>query len=275
MKYYLYNALSNNKKMPEIVSNFVEDDNKKLLDLTSISYRDFFASLNPEDEVVFIGGDGTLNYFINAVPFEELKNNVYYIGAGSGNDFLRDIEFPVGEEVLINPYLNNLPTVYVKDIVSKFINGVGYGIDGYCCEVGDALRAKSDKPINYSSIAIKGILFHFKPRNVTVIVDGKEYTHDHVWLAPTMKGRYYGGGLKIAPDQDRNSDTVSVVVYRTKSRLNSLITFAGVSEGKHVKKTKMVKIYTGKEIEVRFDQPTALQIDGETVLGVESYKVKA
>ena len=37
----------------------------------------------------------------------------------------------------------------------------------------------------------------------------------------------------------------------------------------------MVKIYTGKEIEVQFDQPTALQIDGETVLGVESYLVKA
>ena len=33
--------------------------------------------------------------------------------------------------------------------------------------------------------------------------------------------------------------------------------------------------YTGKEIEVQFDQPTALQIDGETVLGVESYRVKA
>ena len=89
--------------------------------------------LNAEDEVVLIGGDGTINYFINQVPYESIKNNVYYYAAGSGNDFLRDINGKVGEEVLLNPYLKNLPTVYVKDVVSKFINGIGYGLDGYCC----------------------------------------------------------------------------------------------------------------------------------------------
>ena len=44
----------------------------------------------------------------------------------------------------------------------RFINGIGFGIDGYCCEVGDQLKAKSDKPVNYASIAIKGLLFHYK-----------------------------------------------------------------------------------------------------------------
>ena len=37
----------------------------------------------------------------------------------------------------------------------------------------------------------------------------------------------------------------------------------------------MVKVFTGKEITVKFDRPCALQIDGETVLGVTEYKVKA
>ena len=39
--------------------------------------------------------------------------------------------------------------------------------------------------------------------------------------------------------------------------------------------SKMVEILTGKEIKVEFDQPTALQIDGETVLGVTEYTAKA
>ena len=40
--------------------------------------------------------------------------------------------------------------------------GIGFGIDGYCCEVGDRLKAESKEKINYSSIAVNGILFHFK-----------------------------------------------------------------------------------------------------------------
>ena len=40
--------------------------------------------------------------------------------------------------------------------------------------------------------------------------------------------------------------------------------------------TKSMLIYsTQKEVEVEFDRPTPLQIDGETILGVTSYKVKA
>lgn len=271
----MYNGLSNNKIKPEIVENFEENESQKLIDAGLVNYPEFFGNLNAEDEVVLIGGDGTINYFINQVPYESIKNNVYYYAAGSGNDFLRDIDGKVGEEVLLNPYLKNLPTVYVKDVVSKFINGIGYGLDGYCCEVGDKLKLQSDKPINYTSIAIKGLLFNFKPKNATVIVDGKKYEHHYVWLVPTMKGRFYGGGLMIAPNQDRLSDEVSVVVYQSKSRISSLMTFRYVPTGQHIKKEKMVKIYTGKEIEVQFDQPTALQIDGETVLGVESYLVKA
>lgn len=37
----------------------------------------------------------------------------------------------------------------------------------------------------------------------------------------------------------------------------------------------MVSVFTGHEITVTFDRPTALQIDGETVSGVYKYRVTA
>jgi hypothetical protein len=37
----------------------------------------------------------------------------------------------------------------------------------------------------------------------------------------------------------------------------------------------MVDIYEGKEITVKFDHPCALQIDGETILGVTEYTVRS
>ena len=38
---------------------------------------------------------------------------------------------------------------------------------------------------------------------------------------------------------------------------------------------KAVEVKTGKVIQVKFDRPTALQIDGETVTGVTEYRVTA
>ena len=155
-------------------------------------------------------------------------------------------------------------------------NGIGYGIDGYCCEEGDKQKAKSDKPVDYTAIAIKGLLFHFKPTNAKITVDGVTKEYKKVWIAPTMKGRYYGGGMMVTPNQDRLSEEgkVSSAVLYGSSALKTLIVFPSIFKGEHVKHTEMVEIRGGHEITVEFDRPTALQIDGETVLGVTSYTVK-
>ncbi len=278
MKYILFNSQTKNQKKDETVKRFQNAGENDLVvkDVLELNYSEFFKSLQSEDVVYLVGGDGTVNYLANAMDCNTIKNDIYLIPSGTGNDLFNDMKKGDQEELLLNPYLKNLPTVEVNGVKKKFINGVGFGIDGYCCEKGDELRAKQDKPVNYTSIAIKGLLFHFKPVNATIKVDGKEYQYKHVWLAPTMKGRFYGGGMMIAPNQDRLEEgVVTNVVYISKSKLKALMVFPSIFKGEHVKKEKMVKIVKGKEIEVIFDRPTSLQIDGETYLNVLSYKVQA
>ena len=139
------------------------------------------------------------------------------------------------------------------------------------------MALKSDKPINYSSIAIKGLLFHFHPTNATITVDGKTKKYQKVWLAPTMNGRYYGGGMKIAPDQDRlNSERcVTCVVLHNAGKIRTLTAFPKIFTGEHVKYTKILDFICGHEVKVEFDRPTALQIDGETIRNVTEYTVKS
>lgn len=270
MKYYLYNPLANNGIKPDFL------EHTDYIDVTGLDYQKFFDSLSAEDEVVFVGGDGTLNYFVNAVDTDSIKNNVYLRPSGTGNDFMNDLNEHTGREVLLNDYIKKLPTVYVNGIERKFINGIGYGIDGYCCEVADKIRESgSAARINYTIIAIKGLLFHFRKRNATLTVDGKSYSFKNVWLAPTMKGRFYGGGVMVSPYQDRTCGTLSAVIYSCPSRLKSLVIFPSSFKGEHVKHKEMVSIFHGREFEVSFDEPCALQIDGDTVLNVSSYKVKA
>ena len=270
MKYYLYNPKANNGIRPDFPNG------AEIIEVIGLDFPTFFDHIKPEDEVVLAGGDGTLNFFINAMDGKEIKNNVYLLGAGTGNDFLNDInEKEKGKEVLINKYLTNLPTVHIKGKSYKFINGVGYGIDGYCCEEADRIKKiKPNKKISYTSIAIKGLLYKFKPRHVDVEMDGKKYSYDNVWLTPVMKGRFYGGGMMIAPNQDRMSDTLTIIIYHCKSKMKTLAAFPSLFKGEHIKKVKLIEVLTGKKCHVRFDVPCAAQIDGETVLEVQEYEAE-
>ena len=281
MHYILYNTLSGNKKGLEsarlLVGNIVPE-NATLIDVVSITnYSDFWKNVDIEnDTVILSGGDGTLNRFINANKELRLPQNLFYYPSGSGNDFKNDVANDTNELIPLHKYIDDLPTVTINGKTSYFVNGIGYGLDGYCCEVGDKLRAESNKPVDYTGIAIKGILFHFQSANAKITVDGVTKEYKRVWIAPTMKGRFYGGGMMVAPTQDRfdPEGKVSVGVFHNASKLKILTILPSVFEGKHVKHTKQFEIHKGHEITVEFDRPTPLQIDGETVLDVTSYTVK-
>lgn len=282
MKYVIfYNPLSHSgtgKEKAENITALPQSAEKVFLDATKNNYSDVISTLAPDDKVVICGGDGTLNRFINTVDTDNPGIEVLYYPTGSGNDFYFDVTGnKSGDPIVINKYLKDLPVVTVNGKDYKFLNGIGYGIDGYCCEVGDAQREKSTKPVNYTSIAIKGLLFHYKTTSATITVDGKTRTYKNVWLAPTMNGRCYGGGMIPTPDQDRlNKDgTLSVMVYYCKSKLKALMVFPKIFKGEHVKHTEMIEIFKGKNITVTFDKPTALQIDGETIKGVTTCTMKS
>lgn len=279
--YILYNPLACSgacKKDAEALES--QYPKSQLVDMTQLAdYGEFFSGLEREDELILCGGDGTLNCFVNSVKDIPVKNNIYYYACGSGNDFVRDLGKQKGAKPTfrINKYLKDLPTVIVDGKERLFLNGVGYGIDGYCCQVGDSLREKSAKKVNYTAIAVKGLLFHYKPTKATVTVDGHTHTYEKVWLAPTMNGRYYGGGMIPTPGQYRlaKKNTLSIMVFHGCGKLKTLCVFPSIFKGEHIKHKNIVEIMTGKDITVEYDRPTPLQIDGETVLNVTKYRAIA
>lgn len=283
MKHYIfYNPLSGNKSGAAHISELTNmlSGESILIDVTSFNgYAEALSSLSEGDDVVILGGDGTLNRFVNDLDGKLPDCPILYYARGTGNDFLRDVEGEDGSRPFeVNKYLENLPVVTLNGKDYRFLNGVGFGIDGYCCEVGDKLReSNSEKPINYTTIAIKGLLFHFKPVTATVTVDGKEYTYKKVWIAPTMNGKFYGGGMMPTPKQDRLSEDgkVSLMLFYGTGKLKTLMIFPSLFKGEHVKHKEAIAIHEGHSITVKFDRPCALQIDGETHLGVTEYSVTA
>lgn len=279
-KYILYNPLAGNEQTAQAArkldSLYIGHETVYLDILEIKSYNDFFSALSLEDEIIICGGDGTLNKFINRIGNMEIKNKIFYYATGSGNDFLNDLGKPRGSEpFMVNDYIENLPTVEIDGQSYRFFNGIGYGIDGAVCEEGDKMRKKNKKKINYTTIAIKLILFSFRPKSAKISIDGESFEFSKVWLAPSMFGRFFGGGMMIAPAQKRGSNALSVVLAHDCGKLRLLTIFPSIFKGEHVKYTKYIKTYTGREITVEFDSPCALQIDGEVISGVKKYSVKA
>ena len=281
MYYILLNKKSknatNNEELQKVLALF-EGKETEVIDVIGLDYNELFKKVSSDDEITLVGGDGTLNHFVNDVHDLTLPCKVYFYTNGTGNDFFNDMEkYVENKRVYLNDVIKDLPYCIVNEKKYYFVNGIGYGIDGYCCEEGDRLQAKSDKPVNYTSIAIKGLLFHYKAPNAKVTVDGVTKEYKKVWLAPTMLGRFYGGGMMVAPSQSRFDENhlLSNVVLHGSGKLKTLMIFPGIFKGEHVKHVKHVEIRTGHDFVVEFDKPTALQVDGETIVGVTRYEVHA
>ena len=281
MKYVLMNPRANNGLGEQDAREWAKCLNEEVSYVNVLETKDmasFVKGLNPEDVIIVAGGDGTLNHFANDIAELDVKNEMYYVKSGSGNDFYRDNKEHCNELGMIplNKFVQNLPIVHVNGITRRFINGIGYGLDGETCRAGEEMRMKTTEKIDYTKIAIKLLLGGYKLNHATVTVDGVTMEHDYVWLASTMKGRYYGGGLMVAPLQNRFDEEhrVSVVALYKKSRLGTLLRFPSLNKGEHIKKKDWVTTRLGKKVEVKFDKPCALQIDGEVVENVTSYTVE-
>ena len=65
---------------------------------------------------------------------------------------------------------------------------------------------------------------------------------------------------------------MSLVGVHGRGKIGTLMLFPEIFKGTHVRAKKNVYCVQGKEIEVQFDRPCGLQIDGEVVEEVTSYR---
>lgn len=278
-KYYiLYNPHAGNGTSEATAKKLKESgkyEPSEIVAMTDIvSYYVFFSD-KADATVIICGGDGTLNRFINDTCGVRL-GDVYYMASGSGNDFLRDLGIQEQTEpICINKYIENLPICEVNGKKYKVLNGVGYGIDGYCCQVGDEMKANHIENINYAGIAIKGLFGKYKTCGGSVTVDGETHRYKKIWISSGMNGHYYGGGMMPCPNQDRlnGKGIVSSCTWHDSGALRTLIMFPSFFKGEHIKNKKYVDVRSGKRITVEFDSPRPLQIDGETITGVTKYSI--
>jgi diacylglycerol kinase family enzyme len=92
-----------------------------------------------------------------------------------------------------------------------------------------------------------------------------------------MNGRFYGGGMMPTPEQYRlrEDGKVSILIFHDVGKLRGLMIFPSIFSGKHLKYTNQMTILEGKTIQVKYNEPAPLQIDGEVVPEVMEYTVRS
>lgn len=275
MNYFLYNPKSNNSNND---LNIIDDktmakQKAKKICLLDLDVPAFASELSEDDRVFICGGDGTLHHFSNNAWGIDFPCPVCVIRSGTGNDFLNDIGQKDNSNLIdIRPHLKDLPLAEINGHKRRFLNGVGFGLDGeVCLGVEEFKRRNPHKKASYTAVALKLLMLTYKRANAKVTVDGITRVYKDVWAVSTMKGKYYGGGLMIAPTQVRTSGKLSVMVMHGGTRTKALTLFAGLNKGTHIKCKQIVEIIEGDDVCVEFDAPSALQIDGEVYLNVRKY----
>lgn len=279
MFYILYNALSKsgkNKKNLEELVELVKQRNTEYTMMNIIEIKDcskFLESINEDDEVVIVGGDGTVHHVANQLKnHQPIKQNLYLFAAGTGNDFIRNINQPIKQLVRINDYLYDLPSLSVNGEDWLFVNGAGLGVDALVCLGVNA--GNSEKKSVYTKITLKSFLT-YKPCDMDVEIDGEKHHFKKCWICVAMNGECQGGGLKFAPGAKVDRVDLDFLCLHNCGRLKTFWVFAHLMfGGKHLKFKKNVFYKKVENIKITSSVPLPLQKDGETIENVQEVTMK-
>ncbi len=275
MYYLLYNPMSNAGKTAKSILKLEKELHKKghstfkinLLELKEINKVK--ESIKEEDILVIAGGDGTLHRLVNHHLFNELNNRVFMYRSGRGNDFCRGHK---GKFFEITKEIKSLPQIIYADKKSYFINGVGMGIDALTCKV-QMDNFYSGKKESYFKIAFNAFKT-FKPFDLNIIVDGKEYNFNKVWFFVIQNGKYFGGGMKISPLSLREDDELELCIVHSVGFRRLLCIFPLIFIGKHTIAHKYVTFIKGKHFIATPQGWHIMQQDGEVETDIKSIEVK-
>jgi lipid kinase, YegS/Rv2252/BmrU family len=213
------------------------------------------ASRNPEyDRVVICGGDGTLNLAVRRFDLEH--GTLGLVPLGSGDDFAKTVGLPLNAKAACDVILQGV----VKEFDVATANGVRYlGVAGLGFDSEVAVHANSVKYLRGSLVylySILRVLPRFKPRRVTMKIDGVERVEDIMFAAVGNTHRY-GAGILIVPPA------------RPDDGLLDLCLVGRCTKGELLK--TLPKAYTGKHGDCRFvtfERGTSFEFSSEILLPV-------
>jgi diacylglycerol kinase family enzyme len=210
-------------------------------------------------DVWIIGGDGTLNYFINHYP--EIKLPLVIFNGGTGNDVHSLLYGDKTFEEQLQTALAAEPRLIDAGKCNEkyFMNGVGIGFEG---AIAKSLRGKKKKPGKTSFMgAILRKIFFYSSKKYKVSSGEHDGESKHL-LISVMNGHRAGGGIHIAPAAAIDDGWMDVVMVDKLSPLLRLRWLPVIEKGKHLG-LSFIKHFRIRKIIVTSERLIQSHLDGE------------
>ena len=247
---------------------------KRVLNEKKLPYRVLKTSKNTNakdlmnkihgDELIVIGGDGTINEVINNYHGKE----IIYLAYGSGNDLARSIKFK--RDIEISRLLESKRFIeYDVGVVNdrRFCSGfdIGFNADIIKRANGSKLKKYLGKYI-YLLQGVIGI-FMLKKYKAKISWNSGEMDTDSLYLLNVMIQPYEGGGIKFSQTATGQNGKLHIMVMENMNILTFIYNYLCLLLKKY-DKLKRVKYLTANSLTVTTNQKY-FQIDGELINGEE------
>ncbi len=210
-------------------------------------------------DVFIVGGDGTVNYFINKYPGIRLPLVVF--SGGTGNDFhwclYGNLEWKEQLQTVLKRKSQPVDAGKCND--RYFINGIGVGFEG---EVVKALSGKKKRPgkASFLMTTLKKIIT-YRSRNY-VIKSGEFGFAGKKLLIDVSNGRRAGGGFHITPIAEVNDGLFDIVIAEALISIQRLRFLPVIEKGKHLH-LPFIHYFRAKRIYIESEQLIQFHLDGE------------
>jgi diacylglycerol kinase (ATP) len=142
------------------------------------------------------------------------------------------------------------------------LNIAGVGFDASVAQrINDGFRFL--KGTTAYLAAVLQCLASYRPVRLTIAVDGETF-ETSAMLCAVANARYYGGGMKIAPNASVDDGLIDVVVVGGISKPEFLRQFPRVFKGTHLSHPA-VKCLRGRTVRIDSSEPIPVLADGEIV----------
>ncbi|MDI7861410.1 diacylglycerol kinase family lipid kinase [Rhizobiaceae bacterium n13] len=214
------------------------------------------------DLVVAVGGDGTIGEAVDGILTSDRPETPFaFVPGGTGADFARNFSFPQSPEAIVTA-LVNAPVRAVdvgrlscldddgRAFTRHFINIASLGLSGPTVRAVNKARRDRRTPGSrqflYHSVVE---LLRYRADKVRVLIDDEDVHEGPITVVAVANGRWFGGGMKVAPAADIADGLFDVVVIRAASKPTILRLMNRIYSGAHVSHP-LVSIHRGRRVEV-------------------------
>jgi diacylglycerol kinase (ATP) len=237
------------------------------------------AATDGVDVIAVVGGDGTLNEVVQAYLGEDGSPrkgpDLALVPCGTGGDFKRTLgmsgaldeaigRIRHGTRRPIDLGILRLASHEGRDVTRAFVNIASFGVSGQVDAIVNASPKWMGGKVSFFAATLRAMAT-YKNASVRVRVDGVSWYEGAAFNVAVANGRYFGGGMMIAPQADPSDGRFEVVVLGDLTRTEVLGLTGKVYRGAHLA-ADGVSVTHGTRIEAEPLHPWAsvlMDVDGE------------